>query len=608
MTAACVLCQAVGPSHALVFCVVDRAVLCGQCDIKIHSANPVAARHRRIPACESCARASTIYCHCDQAHLCQECHASNPLSAAHQTQPAEPLPPPALAAPTVTPAGSAREGDILAAAAVPDTVSESGTNNGSDAVTGATPHAAATEGAASAAGAAPELPSFWWPVSSDAGLNGFGFGFPDDASKIQIHVSGVTPEASTLSGGGAAATGPGGEALRRSSTVDSAAGAAAAAAAALVPQLPDGADCSAAASPAAAGAAAYLGAHGDDKDAALDAAAFHAIKMEFEGGAEDGLGGAGCWGELALPGGGFDFADLLTEEAAAGPGGPERSEGSTAGVVPDLEAADAEAEGLARSAEVPRPASEFFQDLFPHNATASAAAAVKAEPVDAFDLGAADVDAAGYDFSSYTAAATAQAAPPQSRAAPPAAAAAARRKRSWHDEDDLSELEAEDDMEAPEDDSDDEWRADSDDDAEARRRKKKQASRAAKQQAGAGAKGAAAGGAPGAKAAAGAAARAAAPSGAVAAAPHPGAPPPGFTSFVGVDGANLTRAQRVARYLEKKKNRRFGKTIRYAARKAYAEIRPRIKGRFARKDEIAAWKAANGGDDAIVPECLDIVL
>lgn len=343
-----------------------------------------------------------------------------------------------------------------------------------------------------------------------------------------------------------------------------------------------------------------------------------------------------------------------------------RTTGSTAGVVPDLEAADPEAEAVARSAEVPRPASEFFQDLFPRSGadTTTASAAVKAEPVDAFggfdtaDMG---MGASGYEaFAAYASAAIeAPAAAPQLQQprGALAATAAARRKRSWRDdESDLSELEAEDEDMAPQDDSDDEWRADSDDDAEARRRKKvcvsdaargglrpccglssgyllaaavgsrqpscfshssrlpllaqqKQASRAAKQQATAAAKGTAAGGATSAaKAAAGAAARAPTPTGAVAAAPHLGAPPPGFTSFVGVDGANLTRAQRVARYLEKKKNRRFGKTIRYAARKAYAEIRPRIKGRFARKDEIAAWKAANGGDDAIVPECLDIVL
>lgn len=52
------------------------------------------------------------------------------------------------------------------------------------------------------------------------------------------------------------------------------------------------------------------------------------------------------------------------------------------------------------------------------------------------------------------------------------------------------------------------------------------------------------------------------------------------------------RREKVQRFREKKKNRQFTKTIRYASRKAYAEVRPRIKGRFARKDEVAAMRAA----------------
>uniref|UniRef100_A0A0E0CGL3 CCT domain-containing protein n=1 Tax=Oryza meridionalis TaxID=40149 RepID=A0A0E0CGL3_9ORYZ len=43
------------------------------------------------------------------------------------------------------------------------------------------------------------------------------------------------------------------------------------------------------------------------------------------------------------------------------------------------------------------------------------------------------------------------------------------------------------------------------------------------------------------------------------------------------------RAARLMRYREKRKNRRFEKTIRYASRKAYAETRPRVKGRFAKR-------------------------
>jgi hypothetical protein len=46
------------------------------------------------------------------------------------------------------------------------------------------------------------------------------------------------------------------------------------------------------------------------------------------------------------------------------------------------------------------------------------------------------------------------------------------------------------------------------------------------------------------------------------------------------------------RYREKRKRRKFEKTIRYASRKAYAEVRPRIKGRFAKREEVQAFQAA----------------
>jgi hypothetical protein len=53
-----------------------------------------------------------------------------------------------------------------------------------------------------------------------------------------------------------------------------------------------------------------------------------------------------------------------------------------------------------------------------------------------------------------------------------------------------------------------------------------------------------------------------------------------------------SRREKLERFREKKRNMHFKKTIRYASRKAYAEVRPRIKGRFARKDEVAAMRAA----------------
>ncbi|GMN57614.1 hypothetical protein TIFTF001_026722 [Ficus carica] len=48
----------------------------------------------------------------------------------------------------------------------------------------------------------------------------------------------------------------------------------------------------------------------------------------------------------------------------------------------------------------------------------------------------------------------------------------------------------------------------------------------------------------------------------------------------------MDREARVLRYREKKKMRKFEKTIRYASRKAYAETRPRIKGRFAKRTDV----------------------
>ncbi|KAL6994087.1 Zinc finger protein CONSTANS-like, variant 2 [Sarracenia purpurea var. burkii] len=48
----------------------------------------------------------------------------------------------------------------------------------------------------------------------------------------------------------------------------------------------------------------------------------------------------------------------------------------------------------------------------------------------------------------------------------------------------------------------------------------------------------------------------------------------------------VDREARVLRYREKKKTRKFEKTIRYASRKAYAETRPRIKGRFAKRTDV----------------------
>ncbi|KAG6427847.1 hypothetical protein SASPL_112094 [Salvia splendens] len=74
---------------------------------------------------------------------------------------------------------------------------------------------------------------------------------------------------------------------------------------------------------------------------------------------------------------------------------------------------------------------------------------------------------------------------------------------------------------------------------------------------------------------------------------------------IGLTGNQMDREARVLRYKEKRKNRKFEKTIRYASRKAYAETRPRIKGRFAKRtdsesdiDRIFGAGAANFIADA----------
>ena len=53
-----------------------------------------------------------------------------------------------------------------------------------------------------------------------------------------------------------------------------------------------------------------------------------------------------------------------------------------------------------------------------------------------------------------------------------------------------------------------------------------------------------------------------------------------------------SRAERVARFREKRARRSFTKTIRYESRRAYADVRPRFKGRFASKEEVLEMKAA----------------
>ena len=63
----------------------------------------------------------------------------------------------------------------------------------------------------------------------------------------------------------------------------------------------------------------------------------------------------------------------------------------------------------------------------------------------------------------------------------------------------------------------------------------------------------------------------------------------------------MDREAKVMRYKEKRKRRRYEKQIRYASRKAYAEMRPRVKGRFAKvpDGEAPAPPAAAAGYEPV---------
>ena len=74
-------------------------------------------------------------------------------------------------------------------------------------------------------------------------------------------------------------------------------------------------------------------------------------------------------------------------------------------------------------------------------------------------------------------------------------------------------------------------------------------------------------------------------------------------------GRKTNKSNICYRYREKRKRRTFEKTIRYESRKAYAEVRPRIKGRFATKEEVKAMKAAAAASackeaDLMVPDLM----
>ena len=65
-------------------------------------------------------------------------------------------------------------------------------------------------------------------------------------------------------------------------------------------------------------------------------------------------------------------------------------------------------------------------------------------------------------------------------------------------------------------------------------------------------------------------------------------------------GANATcaerRAEAIARFLKKRKERNFEKKVRYASRKRLAEARPRVRGQFVRLKDEGGEGEGSGGD------------
>lgn len=92
------LCDVCEKAVASVVCCADEAALCFPCDARVHAANKLAGKHQRVPLlpdtsepalCDICQeRSSSFFCIEDRALLCRECdvsiHSANALAAKHR--------------------------------------------------------------------------------------------------------------------------------------------------------------------------------------------------------------------------------------------------------------------------------------------------------------------------------------------------------------------------------------------------------------------------------------------------------------------------------------------------------------------------------------------
>ncbi|KAJ7563245.1 hypothetical protein O6H91_03G102600 [Diphasiastrum complanatum] len=92
-----VQCDVCENAEAAVMCCADEAALCAECDLNVHAANKLSIKHQRVPLlkdsdaprCDICQeKTGFFFCLQDRALLCRNCdvsiHTANALSSSHR--------------------------------------------------------------------------------------------------------------------------------------------------------------------------------------------------------------------------------------------------------------------------------------------------------------------------------------------------------------------------------------------------------------------------------------------------------------------------------------------------------------------------------------------
>ncbi|VVA98811.1 unnamed protein product [Arabis nemorensis] len=85
-------CDHCATAQAVIYCKSDLAKLCLNCDIHVHSANPLSRRHTRSLICEKCfSQPGVIRCLDEKVSHCQGCHWHNCSCLGHRLQNLDPF-------------------------------------------------------------------------------------------------------------------------------------------------------------------------------------------------------------------------------------------------------------------------------------------------------------------------------------------------------------------------------------------------------------------------------------------------------------------------------------------------------------------------------------